>query len=106
MRCADPVNGEDDCASQVRRWACPGHAQGAARDWDVFMTETAQRADLVLPAASAYEKDGTVTNVCGQVQKLTLALKTMGTKPDLEIIGLLAKEMKVDFPAVKPDESE
>jgi NADH-quinone oxidoreductase subunit G len=70
---------------------------------EMFMTETAQRADIVLPAASAYEKDGTVTNVCGQVQKLTLALKTMGTKPDLEIIGLLAKEMKVDFPAVKPD---
>jgi predicted molibdopterin-dependent oxidoreductase YjgC len=30
---------------------------------DLFLTETAKRADLVLPAASAYEKNGTVTNV-------------------------------------------
>ena len=30
---------------------------------DLFMTETAKRADIVLPAASAYEKSGTVTNV-------------------------------------------
>ena len=37
---------------------------------DLFMTETAKRADIVLPAASAYEKSGTVTNVCGEVQKL------------------------------------
>jgi NADH-quinone oxidoreductase subunit G len=37
---------------------------------DLFMSETARRADIVLPAASAYEKSGTVTNVCGEVQKL------------------------------------
>ena len=37
---------------------------------DMFMTETAQRADVVFPAASAYEKDGTVTNVTGEVQQL------------------------------------
>src|SRR5581483_4471023 len=36
---------------------------------DLFLTETAQRAAVVLPAASAYEKKGTVTNVCGEVQK-------------------------------------
>jgi NADH-quinone oxidoreductase subunit G len=29
---------------------------------DMFLTETAQRADVVLPAASTYEKDGTMTN--------------------------------------------
>ena len=40
---------------------------------DLFMTETAKRADIVLPAASAYEKSGTVTNVCGEVQKLKQA---------------------------------
>jgi NADH-quinone oxidoreductase subunit G len=60
---------------------------------DMFMTETAQRADVVLPVASAYEKNGTVTNVCGEVQRLKRALSTIGTKPDLEIIGLIAKEM-------------
>ena len=61
---------------------------------DLFLTETAKRADVVLPAASAYEKNGTVTNVCGEVQKLSRGAKTMGTKSDLEIIALLAKEMR------------
>jgi len=60
---------------------------------DMFLTETAQRADVVLPAASAYEKNGTVTNVCGEVQRLKTAASTLGTKPDLEIIGQIAKEM-------------
>jgi NADH-quinone oxidoreductase subunit G len=64
---------------------------------DLFMTETAQRADVVLPAASVYEKNGTVTNVCGEVQKLTQGPKTMGVKSDLEIITLLAKEMRADL---------
>ena len=54
---------------------------------DMFLTETAQRADVVLPAASAYEKNGTVTNVCGEVQRLKRAISTIGAKPDLEIIG-------------------
>ena len=63
---------------------------------EMFLTETAQRADVVLPAASAYEKSGTVTNVCGEVQRLKAGLQVMGTKPDLEIIGLIGKEMGVD----------
>ena len=60
---------------------------------DMFLTETAQRADVILPAASAYEKNGTVTNVCGEVQRLTRAVSAVGVKTDLEIIGLIAKEM-------------
>jgi NADH-quinone oxidoreductase subunit G len=60
---------------------------------EMFLTETAQRADVVLPAASAYEKNGTVTNVFGEVQRLKRAIATLGAKPDLEIIGLIAKEM-------------
>jgi len=70
---------------------------------DLFLTETAQRADVVFPAASAYEKSGTVTNVCGEVQGLTRALQTMGTKPDLEIFGLLAVEMGLDLGSMKHD---
>ena len=57
------------------------------------MTETAQRADVLLPAGSAYEKNGTVTNVCGEIQRQKRAISTIGAKPDLEIIGLIAKEM-------------
>jgi len=62
---------------------------------DLFLTDTAQAADVVFPSASAYEKAGTVTNVCGEVQRLTKAVGMMGAKPDLEIIGLLAREMGV-----------
>ena len=62
---------------------------------DLFLTETAQQADVVLPAASAYEKGGTVTNTSGEVQRLTRAINTMGAKPDLEIMGFIAREMGV-----------
>jgi NADH-quinone oxidoreductase subunit G len=62
---------------------------------EMFMTETAQRADVIFPAASSYEKEGTFTNVTGEVQELRRALKIMGAKPDLEIFGLLAKEMGI-----------
>jgi NADH-quinone oxidoreductase subunit G len=71
---------------------------------DLFLTETAKRATIVLPAASAYEKDGTVTNVCGDLQRLNRGAKTMGAKPDLEIIGLLAKEMRTEWSVQKPEQ--
>ena len=64
---------------------------------EMFLTETAKRADILLPASSGYEKNGSVTNVTGQCQKLTAAAKTMGTKSDLEIMGLIAKEMKLNL---------
>jgi NADH-quinone oxidoreductase subunit G len=60
---------------------------------EMFLTETARQADVVLPAASAYEKNGTVTNVTGEVQRLKRAINTMGAKPDLEIMGFIAREM-------------
>jgi len=64
---------------------------------DMFMTESARHADIVFPSASAYEKNGTVTNGTGQVQKLKSAIRTMGTKTDLEIMGLLSKEMNLNL---------
>lgn len=70
---------------------------------DLFLTETAQRADVVLPAASAYEKNGTVTNVCGQVQRLKKGIETVGSKADLAIIGLLARGMGVNLGKVDAD---
>ncbi len=47
---------------------------------EMFLTETAQLADVVLPAASAYEKNGTVTNVCGEVQQLKKGAEHHGRK--------------------------
>jgi NADH-quinone oxidoreductase subunit G len=73
---------------------------------EMFMTETAKRADIILPAASAYEKNGTVTNVCGEVQKLKQAVKVMGTKTDLEIMGSIAKEMGLNLGIWLPDKMQ
>ncbi len=70
---------------------------------DLFLTETAQAADLVLPAASAYEKTGTVTNVCGQVQRLRPAVSRSGVKTDLEIFGLLAHRLGLDLGPATPE---
>ena len=60
---------------------------------EMFLTETAARADVVFPAASLYEKTGSVTNVCGEVQQLKKGLGLMGPKPDLEIMGLIGREL-------------
>ena len=70
---------------------------------DMFLTETAQKADVVLPSASAYEKDGTVTSTCGEVQRLKKAVETMGTKPDLQIIALIARQLGVNLGKVTSD---
>ncbi|MEO8026496.1 MAG: NADH-quinone oxidoreductase subunit NuoG [Bryobacteraceae bacterium] len=64
---------------------------------DLFLTETAKQADIIFPAASAYEKTGTVTNVTGEVQKLKHAAKIMGAKTDLEILGLISKELGINL---------
>jgi NADH-quinone oxidoreductase subunit G len=58
---------------------------------------------VVLPAASAYEKSGTVTSATGEVQALRAALKVIGAKPDLEIFGLIAREMRIDLGVATPE---
>ena len=55
------------------------------------------------PSASAYEKNGTVTNVCGEVQRLRQGPKVMGAKSDLEILGLIGKEMGLNLGIWTPD---
>jgi len=70
---------------------------------DLFLTETARRADVVLPSASAYEKSGTVTNGLGEVQRLRKALSVMGAKPDLDIFALLARAMRLNLGPAQPD---
>lgn len=70
---------------------------------ELFQTETAEAADVVLPAASAYEKTGTVTNTCGQTQRLSRALRRAGTKPDLEIFRLIARAMGLELGPATPE---
>jgi NADH-quinone oxidoreductase subunit G len=63
---------------------------------DLFLTETAAVADVVFPAASLYEKSGTVTNAFGDVQLVNKAADRAGTKPEFEILVRLAGSMGVD----------
>tara|TARA_B110000263_G_C15304472_1_gene509624 strand:+ start:550 stop:3249 length:2700 start_codon:yes stop_codon:yes gene_type:complete len=61
---------------------------------DLFLHETAQIADVVLPAASFAEKDGTFTNSERRVQRVRAAISPIGkSKPDWEIIQLIANKV-------------
>jgi len=61
---------------------------------DIFLSETAQLADVVLPAASFAEKDGTFTNTERKVQRVRAAVPAPGeARPDWVIIGDLARRM-------------
>jgi len=61
---------------------------------DIFLTETAQFADVVLPAASFAEKDGTFTNTERRVQRVRKAIEPVGdSKPDWWITCQIAKKM-------------
>jgi len=69
---------------------------------DIFLTKTASVADIVLPAASLYEKTGTVTNAFGDVQLVKKAADRAGVKPDFEILVRLAGAMGVDVKTLVP----
>ncbi len=61
---------------------------------DLFLTQTAQKADVVLPAASWAERDGTFTNTERRVQLFVRTLEPMGqARPDWQIIQDLAKQL-------------
>ena len=69
---------------------------------DIFLTQTAALADVVFPAASLYEKTGTVTNTFGDVQLARKAADRAGVKPDFEILVRLAGAMGVDLKTLVP----
>lgn len=61
---------------------------------DIFLTETAHLATVVLPAATFAEKDGTITNTERRIQMITKAVPPLGdAKPDWKIICELAQRM-------------
>jgi NADH dehydrogenase/NADH:ubiquinone oxidoreductase subunit G len=65
---------------------------------ELFETETTQYADVVFPAASFAEMDGTYTNNTGFVQRVRKAIEPIHqSKPDWMITSMIAKEMGVDF---------
>ena len=65
---------------------------------ELFETETTDFADVVFPAASFAEVDGTFTNNAGNVQRVRKAIEPMHqSKPDWLITSLLAAAMGTDF---------
>ena len=60
---------------------------------DMFLTETAQLADVVLPTANLYEKAGSVTNSYGDLQLVQKAADRAGVRTDFELIVRLADKM-------------
>ncbi len=58
---------------------------------DIFLTETAELADVVLPGATFAEKDGTFSNTERRVQRVRQAIKPLGdARPDWQIISELS----------------
>jgi NADH-quinone oxidoreductase subunit G len=70
---------------------------------DIALTETAQQADVVLPAVTFAEKDGTMTNVDHHVQIVRRALRPLpGAKPDWEILIALANRLGQSWTYASP----
>jgi NADH-quinone oxidoreductase subunit G len=69
---------------------------------DMFLTETALMADVVLPAANAYEKSGTFTNTCGDLQLVKKSGEVSGTKSDFEMIVRIADAMGFEVRKLVP----
>ncbi len=87
------------------------HARAALAnlDWlvvqDIFLTETACLADVILPATAWPEKTGTVTNTDRMVQLGHQALQPPGeAQPDLELIQQMARRLGLDWNYAGPHE--
>ena len=65
---------------------------------EMFLTETTDFADIVFPAASFAEMDGTYTNNAGNVQRVRKAIEPLfQSKTDWMITALIAREMGFDI---------
>jgi NADH-quinone oxidoreductase subunit G len=69
---------------------------------DMFLTEAALMAHVVLPAANAYEKSGTFTNTCGDLQLVKKSGEVTGTKSDFEMIVRIADAMGFEVRKLVP----
>ncbi len=71
---------------------------------ELFMTETAKYADVILPAASFLEKSGTFTNGERRVQRVNAVIPPLeGTKPDGQIIVDIMNRMGYAQPDYTPE---
>ncbi|MCX6856231.1 MAG: molybdopterin-dependent oxidoreductase [Verrucomicrobia bacterium] len=71
---------------------------------EIFMTETAKYANVILPASSFLEKSGTFTNAERRVQRVNAAVKPLsGTKPDGQIMCEVLQRFGFPQPDYTPD---
>ncbi|MGW8884951.1 molybdopterin oxidoreductase family protein [Streptomyces sp. NPDC055749] len=91
----NPAQSEADSEQAVRRLASLDHLVVQ----DIFLTKTAEMADVVLPAAAAWaETDGTTTNSERRVQRVRAALVPPGeAREDIDIICALAERLGHDW---------
>ncbi|GLY10836.1 formate dehydrogenase subunit alpha [Pseudobacillus badius] len=72
---------------------------------DVFFSKTAQFADVVLPAAPSFEKEGTFTNTERRIQRLYQVFEPLGeSKPDWQIIMEIANRLGAGWAYRHPSE--
>ncbi len=72
---------------------------------DIFLTETAKHAHVVLPGASWAEKDGTFSNTERKVQRVRKAVEPLkGTLPDWLILSELGCRMGLSMKYESPEE--
>ncbi len=69
---------------------------------EMFLTETAALADVILPAANLYEKSGSITNSYGDLQLVNKAGDRAGVRSDFEMIVRIADKMGANMKALVP----
>ncbi|MEV0070362.1 MULTISPECIES: molybdopterin oxidoreductase family protein [unclassified Amycolatopsis] len=91
----NPVQSEADCEHTIKRLSNIEHLVVQ----DIFLTKTAQLADVVLPASAAWcESDGTFTNSERRVQRVRKAVNPpAGARDDIEVISELARRLGHDW---------
>jgi formate dehydrogenase alpha subunit len=71
---------------------------------DIFMTETAALADVILPATCSFEKDGTFTNTDRRVQRVRKVVDPPGrARNDLAIISRISRAMRYPLEYESPE---
>jgi NADH-quinone oxidoreductase subunit G len=69
---------------------------------EMFLTETAALADVILPATNLYDKSGSVTNSYGDLQLVNKAADRAGVRSDFELIVRIADKMGANMHALVP----
>jgi NADH-quinone oxidoreductase subunit G len=86
-------------ANPVKTFAAPKDAGRCKLELlivqEMFLSETAELADIVFPAKCAYEKDGTVTNTAGELQLLRKGGDIMGPRSDFDLLRIISHQLAI-----------